>query len=147
MYRNLLVPIDGNELTPRAIRKSVALARQLGAKITGFIAEPPATVPAASRSAAAIAAGLDEHDARTVRHASGVLRRFEDAARRAGVEFEGHYAQATQVGEAIVAAAREHGCDLIVMATHGRGLLGQLLHGSQTKAVLARSALPLLVLH
>jgi nucleotide-binding universal stress UspA family protein len=51
------------------------------------------------------------------------------------------------VEDAIASAAEEHGCDMIVMATHGRGVLGELLFGAHTKGVMARSKLPLLVLH
>jgi len=49
--------------------------------------------------------------------------------------------------DAFVAAAESRGCDMIVMVTHGRGAFGEFLFGSQTKAVLAGSKLPLLVLH
>ena len=51
------------------------------------------------------------------------------------------------IDDAIAEAAAESGCDLIVMATHGRGVFGELLFGSHTKAVLARCKVPLLVLH
>ncbi|MFN3595547.1 MAG: universal stress protein, partial [Thiobacillaceae bacterium] len=83
----------------------------------------------------------------TEAHAKQVLARFEERARAAGVAFEGHYEQAPLVDQAIVDAAQARGCDLIVMVTHGRGAFGEFLFGSHTKAVLARSTLPLLVLH
>ena len=57
------------------------------------------------------------------------------------------YAQAPRVDRAIIAEAEAQGCDLIVMVTHGRGAFGEFLFGSQTKAVLSGSRLPLLVLH
>jgi nucleotide-binding universal stress UspA family protein len=63
------------------------------------------------------------------------------------VAFRGHHAQSPRVEDAIASAAEEHGCDMIVMATHGRGVLGELLFGAHTKGVMARSKLPLLVLH
>ena len=49
--------------------------------------------------------------------------------------------------DAIIEQAETSGCDMIVMLTHGRGALGELIFGSHTKNVLARSKLPLLVLH
>ena len=67
--------------------------------------------------------------------------------KRQGVPFEGHFDRVARVDRAIVAAAESHDCDLIVMATHGRGAFGEFLFGSQTKAVLAGTRLPLLVLH
>jgi len=51
------------------------------------------------------------------------------------------------VDDAIVRAAQEFGCDMVVMVTHGRGAFGELLFGSHTKNVLARCKVPLLVLH
>jgi nucleotide-binding universal stress UspA family protein len=147
MYRNLLVPVDGSELTDRAIAASVELAQQLGAAITGFVAEPMAPLPTPGRPAPMIRQDTLEHDAMTTAHAKQVLARFEAVAKRAGVPFVGRHAQVPRVDRAIIAAAEAQGCDMIVMVTHGRGAFGEFLFGSQTKAVLAGSSLPLLVLH
>ena len=147
MYRNLLVPVDGGDLSELAIHASIELARRLGASITAFVAEPTPPLPAVGRSARVVEIENDLHDARTTRHAQEVLTRFEARARDAGVAFRGHHAQAPRVEDAIVDAAQEHGCDIIVMATHGRGAFGEFLYGAHTKGVLARSKLPLLVLH
>ena len=69
------------------------------------------------------------------------------AAQAAGVSFKGYHDQVARIDRAIIAAAESQGCDMIVMVTHGRGAFGEFLYGSQTKAVLAGSNLPLLVLH
>ena len=147
MFRHLLVPIDGSELTDRAMTASLELARQLGASVTGFVAEPIAAPPTPGRPPSLIRQESLEHDAMTEAHASAVLKRFADMAREAGVPFTGHQAQVPRVDRAIIAAAESQGCDMIVMVTHGRGAFGEFLFGSQTKAVLAGSSLPLLVLH
>jgi nucleotide-binding universal stress UspA family protein len=63
------------------------------------------------------------------------------------VPFKGYHDQVARIDRAIIAAAESQGCDMIVMLTHGRGAFGEFLYGSQTKAVLAGSNLPLLVLH
>lgn len=146
MYRNLLVPVDGSDLSERAINGSLELAKQLGASITAFVAEPPLPLPAVGRSANLVEMESNLHDARTACHAQEVLARFEARARNAGVGFTGHHVQAPIVEDAIVSAAKKHGCDMIVMATHGRSTLGELLFGAHTKGVIARSKLPLLVL-
>ncbi len=65
----------------------------------------------------------------------------------AGVPFERCIKRSDAVDNTIVATAAEHGCDLLVMATHGRGALGEWLFGSHTKNVISRSTLPVLVLH
>ena len=147
MYKHLLVPVDGSPLTERAITVSVALARQLGAEITGFIAAPLPPLPPGPRASALHDADASEHEELTGAHAQAVLARFEAAAQAAGVPFKSVHDPVARIDRAIIAAAESQGCDMIVMVTHGRGAFGEFLYGSQTKAVLAGSKLPLLVLH
>jgi nucleotide-binding universal stress UspA family protein len=147
MYKRILVPVDGSELSDRAIHASVDLARQLGASITGFVAEPLLPAPSGPRPHLRLVDDAQEHDALTSAHAHDVLQRFEACAREAGVDFDGYYDQVPRIDRAIVEAAESRGCDMILMVTHGRGAFGEFLFGSQTKAVLAGSKLPLLVLH
>lgn len=147
MYQRILVPVDGSELSSRAMAASIDLARQLGAAITGFVAEPVLERPDRPASAGTLLREAEEHDAITAAHADEVLSRFALQAQAAGVPFEGHHAQVPRIDKAIIAAAESRGCDLIVMVTHGRGAFGEFLYGSQTKAVLSGSRLPLLVLH
>lgn len=146
MFKRILVPVDDSELSDKAMQLSVGLARQLGAAITGFIAEPLPPLVSGPRPPGLWQQELAEHDAGTVAHAQEVLRRFEACAQAAGVPFDGYHDQVPKVSRAIIAAAESRGCDLIVMATHGRGAFGEFLFGSETKAVLAGCKLPLLVL-
>ncbi len=147
MFKRILVPVDGSDLSGRAMDASLELAKPLGAVVVGFVAEPTPPLPSVGRAPAIVEHETELHDRRTEAHAKQVLARFEERARAAGVVFEGHHEQAPLVDQAIVDAAQARGCDLIVMVTHGRGAFGEFLFGSHTKAVLARSPLPLLVLH
>jgi nucleotide-binding universal stress UspA family protein len=147
MYKKLLVPVDGGDLTERAMSQSIELARQLGASIIAFVVEPDMPLPNVGTRPAAYHRQMDEHETRTDTHALGVLSRFGEMARAAGVELSGRHARTDEVDRAIARAATELECDMIVMATHGRGRFGELLFGSHTKSVLNRSTLPLLVLH
>ncbi|MDO9072886.1 MAG: universal stress protein [Rubrivivax sp.] len=146
MYTHLLVPIDGSEVSLHAVETSVALAQKLGARITGFVAEPMAPLPSGSSGLNAYLDKTEEHRARTEAHARDLLAKFHAAADAAGVPFGGHFKRTEAVDDAIVEAAAEFGCDLVVMATHGRGAFGELLFGSHTKNVISRSKLPVLVL-
>jgi nucleotide-binding universal stress UspA family protein len=146
MYTHLLVPIDGSELASQAVESSVALAQKLGARITGFVAEPMAPLPTGSSGLTAYLGQTEEHQARTEAHARELLARFHAAADAAGVPFSGHFKRTEAVDDAIVEAAETFGCDLVVMATHGRGAFGELLFGSHTKNVISRGKLPVLVL-
>jgi nucleotide-binding universal stress UspA family protein len=147
MYKHLLVPIDGSELSERAEASSIALARQLGARITGFVVEPLPPLPTESTAMAAYTRDTEHHRALTENHAQEALAKFAARAAEAGIPFEGRFKRTESVDGAIIDAAGEFGCDLVVMVTHGRGVLGELLFGSHTKNVLSRSKLPLLVLH
>jgi nucleotide-binding universal stress UspA family protein len=147
MYKHLLVPIDGSELSERAAQTSLALAAKLGAKVTGFVAEPLPPLPTESARPAAYQHATEAHRERTESHAHQALDRFAAQAAEAGVEFKGEFKRTNSVDDAIVEAAAAFGCDLVVMVTHGRSSFGELLFGSHTKNVLTKSKLPLLVLH
>ena len=145
MYEHLLVPVDGSELSDRAMNASIELARKLGARITGFIAEPFAAPPPGI--GLGYGAAVTQHDQAVQTHARGVLAKFEQLCGEASVPFAPFITQASHIDDAIIEAAREQGCNLIVMVTHGRGALGELMWGSHTKNLLSRCKVPLLVLH
>ncbi len=143
-FRRLLVPIDGGELDERAFDVSITLARQLGAAVVGLIVEPFAGSGRPGPGAPGTPEPVGEPALRA--HAHAVLNRFEQRARHAEVPFHGVAAQSRQISSAILDAAREHDCDMIVMATHGRSVMSELLWGSHTREVMSRSELPVLVL-
>ncbi len=145
MYKRILVPIDGGKLSERAIHASIALATQLGAALTGFVVEP---LPAGSFGRSSVLDESEDGEGETATSASArkALALFEECAQAAGVPYEGFHHPASRVDRAIIEAAESHNCDMIVMVTHGRGAFGEFLYGSQTKAVLAGSKLPLLIL-
>ena len=147
MYRNLFVPVDGGALSERAMVASISLAKQLGAAITGFVVEPDAPMPTVGTQMPVYQKQTEKHIERTDTHAHKVLTYFELKAAEAGVPFTGLHARTDGVDRAIIEQAEDSGCDMIVMVTHGRSTLGELLFVSHTKNVLARSKLPLLVLH
>jgi nucleotide-binding universal stress UspA family protein len=147
MYEHLLVPVDGGELSERAMTASIELAKKLGASITGFIAEPFAPPPASIADGYHYKEAVDRHDARVVAHAQTVLSRFEELSGEAGVPFHGVCAQGGKVDDAILSAASEHRCDMIVMTKRDFGALGDALWGSHTKRLMTRTKLPVLVLH
>jgi nucleotide-binding universal stress UspA family protein len=147
MFKQLLVPIDSSDLSSSAIQQGLDLARQLGAGITGFVVEALPTLPSMGTHLANYQREVQAHEAATEAHAKGLLARFAQAAAAAGVAFDGQYERNDDIAGAIAGAADRHGCDMIVMVTHGRGAFGELLFGSQTKRVLSLSKRPLLVLH
>lgn len=146
MFQHILLPVDGTELSERAVQAGIELARKLGAELTAFVAEPLPPLPTMGTNPSLYARESEQHLARTEEHARKLLARIGAMAAEQGVTCHGKFQRSDSVDDSIVAAAAEFQCDLIVMATHGRGAFGELLFGSHTKNVLARSKIPLLVL-
>jgi nucleotide-binding universal stress UspA family protein len=147
MVKRLLIPVDGSELSARAMTEGIALARQLRVGITGFVVEPPFVgTPTGAMLQENRRVAADLHKARTTERAQGILDRFATQAREAGIEFDGQFVEANDVDAAIVQAAEHNGCDMIVMATHRRGVIDNLLSHSHTKSVIAKSLVPVVVI-
>src|SRR5207302_498644 len=74
---------------------------------------------------------IDEHDRISREKAQKILDRLAERAREAGVESDSDYAQSDHPFQAIIRAAEQHCCDLILMASHGRHGLAALVYGSE----------------
>lgn len=146
MYKHLFVPVDGSELSHRAMDGSIELAKQLGARITGFVVEPEVPLTASSSRTEPLMDRMKNNESKNEAHASALLGQFENRAQAAGVEFTSHHVTAYLVDDAIVEEAENLSCDMIVMVTHGRSRLGKFIFGSHTKNVIIKSPLPVLVL-
>lgn len=145
MFQNFLVPIDGSELSQQSTNAAISLAAEVSARIVFFHALPNADSSIYGEASLVRTIDPDLFDRVVNERASSVLATAQGAAKAAGVESAGAVAMADEPYDAIIAAAVEHGCDIIVMASHGyRGVKGVLL-GSQTQKVLTHSTIPVLV--
>ncbi len=147
MYKHLFVPVDGSELSHRAMDGSIDLAKQLSARITGFVVEPDVPLTAAASRTEGLMDRMQDHESKNEAHAAALLGQFEKRALAAGVEFSPHHVTAYRVDQAIMEEAEKLGCDMIVMVTHGRSAIGEFIFGSHTKKIIASSKLPVFVLH
>lgn len=143
MFTHILIPIDDDPGSRRAIELGVALARKIGARVTGFHAmtefnragiveellEPP---PAELRALAQA-------------HADKLFAPLRREAELAGVWCDTFVKRSEHPYEAIVTAAQRARCDLIVMASHGRRGIARLVLGSQTQQVLNHTSICVLV--
>ena len=134
MYRHILIPTDGSELAERAVTHGLSLAKFVGAKVTGIIVEER---PAAWLLAAGVA--FAEFTEQLKEYYASALDSMANAAKQAGVPCD------VQPYEAIIATATDRGCDLIVMASHGRSGLSAVVLGSVTNKVLTHTKTPVLV--
>ena len=144
-YSHLLVPTDGSELSVQAIDQAIGLAKALGAKLTVLHAKPPVPLPVLGLGDAIDPVTVDAMVRASNDAAAQVMAGALTQVRNAGLEPAQQAVEHASPHAAIVTAARELGCDLIVMASHGRRGLEGLLLGSETQKVLATSPCPVLV--
>jgi len=145
VFKHVLIPTDGSAVARKAVRAGVALARDLGAKVTAYYAmdmiQPYAFGDGYILDTSTLL-GI-ERGAKEV--GQKYLAAVEQAAKAAGVPCETLMTKPETPAEGIIAAAKKRKCDVIFMASHGRGGLASLVLGSVTQKVLARSKIPVLV--
>ena len=143
MFKHILIPTDGSDLSRKAMLYGVQLAKECGARVTALTLTEPFRV--ASMDAVLVSVGEDEYDEESRRIADQALEQVKVAADAAGVPCDTVSEVHDQPYRAIIDAAHAKGCDLIVMASHGRRGVSALLLGSETVKVLTHSTIPVLV--
>jgi len=143
MYKNILIATDGSELAEKAVEHGIGLAKSLGAKITPLIVIEPFHVFAVDPEM--LTDTPAEYAKRSRRFAEKTLAAVERAATAAGVAHHSLYTEHEHAYAAIIDAATAQGCDLILMASHGRRGISAVVLGSQTVKVLTHSKIPVLV--
>jgi nucleotide-binding universal stress UspA family protein len=143
MFKHILLPTDGSPLSEATVREGVQFAKVVGAKVTGLYVIPKnqpfyydMEVP--SDAQLQISKRFEEL-------AKSVLSAIEEAAKGAGVPCEVVTGRSDSAYDAIIRIAESKGCDLIIMASHGRKGAVSLLLGSETQKVLTHSQIPVLV--
>ncbi|HSE06607.1 MAG TPA: universal stress protein [Methylomirabilota bacterium] len=143
MYRHILLPTDGSELSATAVRDGIKFAKELGARVTALHVTAPFHPTETTPSA--FTAHIAEHEAKAKESAQQALGVVTEAARAAGVPCATLHRVSNSPYEAIIALAEDAGCDLVFMASHGRRGVAALLLGSETNKVLTHSKIPVLV--
>ena len=148
MYKHILISTDGSEVAQKGLDHGLALAKAIGAQVS--IITVTESFPVYASAGAGIGAGwvpieMADYDKAQDEFASRVFVAAKQTADQHGVAAETVHIRNAQPAEAIIETAKTRGCDLIVMASHGRRGLGRLLLGSQTSEVVTRSPLPVLV--
>jgi len=142
MYKRVLFPTDGSEITGKAIQSAIAMARLCGAELYVLAVKEP--FPYSAISEMQPVPPQEFFDAQE-RIAAARVKAVTEAATAAGVTCHGHTVEALHPWEAILDHAKAQGCDLVVMASHGRRGVSAMLLGSETQKVLTHSTLPVLV--
>jgi nucleotide-binding universal stress UspA family protein len=143
MYKNILIPTDGSALAAKAVQHGIALAKRIGAKATALTVLPPFHV--LTTDTQMLEDTPAEYKARMQEHAKKTLGAVAQIAQAAGVACETVHVEHEHPYRAIIDTAESKGCELIVMASHGRHGISAIILGSETVKVLTHSTIPVLV--
>jgi nucleotide-binding universal stress UspA family protein len=146
MYERILVATDGSSLSKKAVASAIRLAATCGAELIALKVVPryPQTyfegsIPLNAKDVARIEAQWTEE-------AQAAVDAVQKVASAKGLKAKGLVSRSDIVSDAIIAAAKKHKADLVVMASHGRKGIKRLLLGSETQQVLTHCQVPVLVL-
>ena len=142
MFKRILVPTDGSDITGKAVDTAIALAKSVGAQLYTISAKEP--FPYSAISEMQPTPPQEFFDAQE-RIAHQRVTAVVNQASAAGVPCQAHTVEALHPWEAIIDHAKRMECDLLVMASHGRRGVSALLLGSETQKVLTHSKVPVLV--
>ena len=142
MFKRILVPTDGSDITTKAVDSSIALAKSLGAAIYTISVKEP--FPYSAISEMQPTPPQEFFDAQE-RIAAKRVQHVIELSTAAGLVCQGHTVEALHPWEAIIDHAKRMECDLLVMASHGRRGVSALLLGSETQKVLTHSKVPVLI--
>ena len=142
MFKRILVPTDGSDITGKAVDAAIELAKSVGAQLYTISAKEP--FPYSAISEMQPTPPQEFFDAQE-RIAAKRVATVIEGARAAGLACQGHTVEALHPWEAIIDHAKRQECDLLVMASHGRRGVTALLLGSETQKVLTHSTIPVLV--
>ena len=145
MFKHILIPTDGSPVSAKAVKAGIALAKEYGARVTGYHAVEPVPTHLYGEGYVADKAMITEFERRRRAAAKKHIAAIARAATRAGVVFEPMVQIADKPYEGIVKAAQKRKCDLIFMSSHGHRGLTRLLLGSVADKVIQLSKVPVLV--
>jgi nucleotide-binding universal stress UspA family protein len=143
MFKHILLPTDGSELSLRAVDMGISIAVKHGASVFALhVIKPP---PGVQHLSDMLVLPEDERTLKITRKATSYLDEVRQRAEAAQVECRSAYEFDLRPYMAIMAAARKQQCDLIVMGSHGRTGLDRLRLGSQASKLLVSTDVPVLI--
>ena len=145
MFKHILIPTDGSSVSTKAVKAGIALAKEHGAKVTGYHAVEPLPTRLYGEGYVADKGMIAEFERRNREAAKKRIAALAREAQKVGVPFEPVVETVRTPYEGIVDAARKRKCDLILMASHGNRGFTRLMLGSVTDKVIQLSKLPVLV--
>jgi nucleotide-binding universal stress UspA family protein len=146
MYKKILVATDGSTLSKKAVTHSISLAQLSGAELVALKVVPRYPQSYFEGGMVLPASDVGRIEKQWMEHSQTIVDAVAKSGTAKGVTVKAITSKSDLVSDAIIAAAKKHKCDLIVMASHGRNGVKRLLLGSETQLVLTHSTVPVLVL-
>ncbi len=146
MYQRILVATDGSNLSKKAVSSAIELAATCNAELIAMKVVPRYPQAYFEGSIPLSAEEISRVEKQWTDSAQAQLAAVEKSAKTHSVSIKAITVKSDVVSDAIIAAAKKHKADLIVMASHGRKGIKRLLLGSETQQVLTHSHIPVLVL-
>lgn len=154
MIKHILIATDGSDLAQKAVEHGLTLAKALDAKATILTVTESIESATKSWDVINLARAVEKHPERsfsenfavaTAEAAQAILEPAAQTAKSLGVAARTAHVEDEYPAPGIVRAARERGCDLIVMASHGRRGLSRIVLGSQAAEVVATATVPVTI--
>ena len=145
MFKHILLPTDGSERSEFTAAQGVALAHEMGARVTALHVMPTYPLIAYVDWGPIDPLTEERFQLESTQRAELYLKNIHDMASKAGVTCAMESRSSDHPWEAIIQVAKDKQCDLIFMASHGRRGLAGLLMGSETNKVLTHTEIPVLV--
>jgi nucleotide-binding universal stress UspA family protein len=146
MYKKILVATDGSTLSKKAVNSAISMAALMEAELVALkvVARYPQSY--FEGGLAVQASEVNRVEKQWVDHGQTIVDAVQKAAASKGVKTKAVIVKSDAISDAIIATAKKHKCDLIIMASHGRKGIKRVLLGSETHQVLTHSHTPVLVL-
>jgi nucleotide-binding universal stress UspA family protein len=146
MYKHIVLPYDGSELSDKALDEGIGLAKSQNAKITLIYVVTPHHLMVGGGRVIPGLKRLEQEYAQNIRaEAKQILDAACQRVTAAGLTCEVVLEEGLEPYQRIIDAAGRLKCDLVVMASHGQRGLDSLVVGSQTMKILTHSTIPVLV--
>lgn len=143
MYKNILIAVDGSDLSELAQKHALALAKAFGAKVVAVHVTPPWSSLVVGD--AVVMYPPADYEQTMEKSALKLLGKAQETFKAAGIACETVHNIDPQAHRAIVEAAKDKGCDLIVMGSHGRHGLAGLMLGSVATKTATHAHVPVLI--
>jgi len=146
MFKHILIATDGSELAQKAEAAGLALAKALGGQATAVtVTEPWEALSMAALAERGVPNPVADYDESMRAAANRILFGVKEAAKKLGIACATVHAKDRYPADGIIETAQERGCDVIVLASHGRRGLSRVLLGSQATKVVTLSPVPVLI--